>query len=132
MKKQVGQYHGDLGQGIRLYRDVRQYTCKNECGRPYYDFSRAIPADAPVRIFRLIRAPRRPVNIVDPVLFIGLIASATLMVGAFLISMLNITMKIVAVTLIVTFTVWLMRYMGPENEKDGPDNGSAESAESMG
>ncbi len=114
MKMQIGQHYSETGKGRVMYRDVRRYTCQNGCRGDYYDFSRAIPADAPIRIFGFIKAPKRVVNVVDPLLSIGLAVVTILMIAAFLMSMMPLGAKIAAVTLLTTFAVWLMVFMGSQ------------------
>lgn len=123
MKVQVGEHYSDTGKGRALYRDVRRYTCVNGCRGDFYDFSRAIRADSPIRILGFIKAPTREVNVVDPLLAVGLAVVTLLMIAAFLMSMLPLGAKVAAVTLLTIFAVWLMLFMssgerGDEREAD--------------
>lgn len=120
MNVRVGEHHGDLGKGTMLYRDVRMYTCPNECGGTFYDFSRAIPANAPIRILGLIKAPKRVLNVVDPLLAIGLVAATILIIAGFLLSMMDWTVKVVAISAVTALAVWLMVFMGskPNSEEN--------------
>ena len=111
MRYRIGEHHRDTGKGLVLYRDVRQYTCPNGCRSTFYDFRRAIPADARVRILGFIPAPRREVNVVGPLLAVGLVLFTVLMIAAFLASKLNVAAKAAAVTLLVVFAVWLMNFI---------------------
>jgi len=119
----VGEHYRDTGKGRVLYRDVRQYTCPNGCRTAFFDYRRAVPAHEPVRIFGFIPAPKERVNVEGPLLVLGLGFFTIVMIAAFLMSRLNVAAKVVAITLLVTFAVLLMNFMGekPVPKEQGGD-----------
>lgn len=119
MTYRVGEHHRDTGRGIVRYQGVRLYTCPEGCGGTYYDFRRARPADRRERVLGVIEVPDRVVNVVDPLLWIGLIAAAVLMILGFLASSLPVVVKSVAIAFIVMFGVWLLKFAGNREEQEG-------------
>lgn len=95
------------------------YTCPEGCSGTYYDFRRARPIDRPEKVFGLIKAPSREVNVVDPLLSIGLVGVGILMIIGFLATELPVIVKTVAITAIVIFGVWVMSFTGGAGEQEG-------------
>lgn len=126
MTYRVGEHYRDTGKGPVLYRDVRQYTCPSGCRTAFFDYRRAVPASEPIRIFGFIPAPKKRVDIEGPLLVLGLGFFTLLMVAAFLLSRLHLAAKVVAVTLLVTFAVLLMNFMGrtPAEEEQRGEGGA--------
>ena len=117
MTYQIGEHYRQTAGGMVLYKDVRLYTCPAGCAGTYYDFRKARPADRPERVFGVFKAPERDVNVVGPLLLIGLGAALALMIAGFLATTLPVPVKSAAITLLVIFGVWLA------NSSSGPGSG---------
>lgn len=114
----VGDHYKDTGRGQVLFTEVRKFTCPTGCRSTYFDYRHARPAGTPERIFRLIPAPRKTVNVTDPLLSGGLLVMTILMIAAFMMTTLNLAAKVAAVTLITTLGVWLTNFMSKKDSGD--------------
>lgn len=119
MTYQVGEHYRNTNRGLVRYKDVRLYTCPEGCQGTYYDFRRARPADRPEKVLGFIKVPSREVNVVDPLLWIGLAALEIMMIVGFLATPLPVIVKAVAVTAIVAFGVWVISFARKAGEDEG-------------
>jgi len=119
MTYQVGEHYRNTNRGLVRYKDVRLYTCPEGCQGTYYDFRRARPADQPERVLGFIKVPDRELNVVDPLLKIGLVAVGLLMIAGFLVTMLPVVIKAVAITAIVIFGVWTLSFANEDEGQEG-------------
>ena len=72
MVYQVGEHYRNTERGLVLYRDVKQYRCPRGCSGAFFDFRDAHPVGQPERILGFIPVPRAGLNVIDPVLYLGL------------------------------------------------------------
>lgn len=123
MVYKVGEHYRHTPRGMVLYRDVRQYTCPRGCPGAYFDFRYAHPVDQPLRILGFIPVPKKPVNIVDPLLYGGLVAAYLLFVVGTLMTLMPVAVKavvIVAVTVLGGLLFRFMRGKAPEPGEERP------------
>lgn len=122
MVYKVGEHYRHTEKGMVLYRGVRQYTCPRGCPGSFFDFKDALPVDQPDRMLGFIPAPRKRLNVVDPVLYGGLILAYLLFVVGFLLTTVPLPVKGVAVVLFTVLALLLMRFMRgrtPESGEEG-------------
>lgn len=122
MVYKVGEHYRHTEKGMVLYRGVRQYTCPRGCRGAYFDFKDAHPVDQPVRMLGFIPAPRKTVNVIDPLLYGGLGFGYLLFVVGTLLMGINPIIKGVAIVLLTFFALLLAKFMrssAPESSNEG-------------
>lgn len=111
MVYKVGEHYRHTEKGMVLYRDVRQYTCPRGCRGAFFDFKDARPVDEPVRMLGVIPAPEKPLNVIDPVLYGGLLLGYLLFFVGTLLMTIPLAAKAVVVVVITVLAFLLARFM---------------------
>lgn len=121
MVYKVGEHYRHTERGMVLYRDVRQYTCPRGCRGAYFDFKGARPVDQPIRMLGVLPVPKRTINVIDPVLYGGLIVGYLLFVLGALITGISPVAKVVVVVIVTLLAGLLLRFMRTEAVDPGEE-----------
>lgn len=111
MVYKVGEHYRQTERGMVLYRDVRQYYCPRGCSGAFFDFRDAHPVGEPERIFGFIPVPKRPINIVAPLLYGGLALAYVLFAAGILLIPAGAAVKGISIALLTLLLLLLVRFM---------------------
>lgn len=111
MVYKVGEHYRHTEKGMVLYRDVRQYTCPRGCRGAYFDFKYAHPVDQPLRMLGFIPVPKGVVNVIDPVLYGGLLVGYLLFVVGTLLMGIPLVAKAIVIVILTALAAVLLRFM---------------------
>lgn len=115
----VGEHYRNTSRGRKLFQDVRQYSCPRGCPGTFFDFRGARPVGQPIRILGLIPVPKNTLNIIDPLLFGGLLFFYLMFVAGILFMGISLVFKVIALILITALGAMLLVFMG--RTEDDPD-----------
>lgn len=119
MVYQVGEHYRNTERGLVLYRDVKQYRCPRGCSGAFFDFRDAHPVGQPERILGFIPVPRAGLNVIDPVLYLGLTLAYVLFVGGILLTPATLVIKAASIAVITLFALLLVRFMRTPAKEPG-------------
>ena len=111
MVYKVGEHYRHTEKGMVLYRDVRQYTCPRGCRGAFFDFKDAHPVDRPLRMLGFIPVPKAGVNVIDPVLYGGLLVGYLLFVVGTLLMGITFVSKAIVIVILTVLAAALVRFM---------------------